>query len=87
MKTMLLTSAFTFGLSFAIQFVISGIMKIANAGKEAAQSAKELGDAFNQTKSEIEDYKTKIEELHDTINDSGSSIEDVANARKELMTI
>lgn len=87
LKTMLLTSAFTFGLSFAIQFVISGIMKIANAGKEAAQSAKELGDAFNQTKSEIEDYKTKIEELHDTINDSGSSIEDVANARKELMTI
>lgn len=87
LKTMLLTSAFTFGLSFAIQFVISGIMKIANAGKEAAQSAKELGDAFNQTKSEIEDYKTKIEELHDTINDSGSSIEDVTNARKELMSI
>lgn len=87
LKTMLLTSAFTFGLSFGIQFVISGIMKIASTGKEAAQSAKELGDAFQNTKSELEGYETRIKELHDTISDSGSSMEEVANARKELMTI
>ncbi len=58
-----------------------------NEAEEARQKAKELGDEFRSTKSDIEGYKTKIEDLQKVIHDSGSSIEDVTEARKNLMTI
>lgn len=51
------------------------------------QKAGELGDTLNSTKTETEDYKTRIEELHAVISNSGSSIEDVTEARKNLMSI
>ena len=57
------------------------------AMQEARQKAKDLGDTFKSTKSEIEDYKSQIEELHKTINDRNSSIEDVTNARKTLISV
>lgn len=57
------------------------------AMEEVRQKAKDLGDSFKSTKSEIEDYKSQIEELHKTINDSNSSIEDVTNARQTLMSV
>lgn len=57
------------------------------AMEEARQKAKDLGDSFKSTKSEIEEYKSQIEELHKTINDSSSSIEDVTNARQTLMSV
>ncbi|MCI9676966.1 MAG: phage tail tape measure protein, partial [Lachnospiraceae bacterium] len=57
------------------------------AMEEVRQKAKELGDSFKSTKSDIESYKSQIEDLHKTINDSNSSIEDVTNARQTLMSV
>lgn len=55
--------------------------------EDVSQKAKDLGSAFNDTKSDIEAYKSQIEELHNTINDSNSSIEDVTTARQTLMSV
>ncbi len=86
-KTVLLNSVITMGLSLAIQGIISGIMGLANASDRIQESAKEIGTSFKDTKSDIEEYKTKISELQSVINDSSSSISDVTEARKNLMSI
>ena len=67
--------------------LISGIHDFANAADDIKEKAKEIGGSFSSTKSDIEDYKAKIQELQDTINDSSSSISDVTEARKSLMSI
>ena len=58
-----------------------------HAMEEIRQKAKELGDEFSSTQSDIDGYKTKIKELYATIHDSHSSIEDVTAARKDLMAV
>lgn len=58
-----------------------------SAIEEVEQKAKDLGNTFGDTKSDIEAYKSQIEELHNTINDSNSSIEDVTTARQTLMSV
>ena len=87
LKTVLLNAAISFGIGLAIQFAVQGITNLIHATEEVRQKAQELGKEFSNTKSEIEDYKEKIEGLYKTINDSGSSIEDVTNARKTLMSV
>ncbi len=87
LKTILLNSAITMLGGWAIQAVITGFYEFSQVSGKVAERAKELGDSFNDTKSEIEDYKAQIEESYKTINDSSSSIEDVANARKSLLSI
>lgn len=85
--TILLNTALSFGLGLAIQGVITGISKLSSASSDIAEKAKQIGEAYKTTQSEISDYKTKIQELHDTINSSSSSIEEVTNARQSLMSI
>lgn len=87
LKTVLLTSALTMGLSLGIQALVTGFSKLANVEAEVREKAQELGDTFSNTESDIEDYKDKIVELYETISDSGSSIEDVTAARQNLMEI
>ena len=72
---------------WGITEAISGLYKLSQVSKDVAENAKELGESFSGTSSDIEDYKSKIEELYSTINDSSSSIEDVTNARKSLLSI
>lgn len=86
-KTLLLNSAITMLGGWAIQALITGFYKIIHVSDTVAEKAKELGDTFKSTKSDIEDYKSKIEDLHKTINDSGASISDVTEARKTLMSV
>lgn len=67
-------------IGWAISEALSGLIRFTQVSKDIANSAKELGDSFNNAKSEVSDYKTKIEELHSTINDSRASIKDVTEA-------
>ena len=55
--------------------------------KEVRDRAGELGDSFNNAKSDIEGYKEQIDDLYKTINDSNSSVEEVTEARKNLMSV
>lgn len=85
--TILLNTVLSFGLGLAIQGVITGISKLASASDDIAEKAKQIGEAYKSTQSEISGYKEKIEELHKTINSSSSSIEEVTAARQSLMDI
>lgn len=87
LKTVLLNSAITMGLSIGIQSLVSIISSCATASSRLQESASNLGNQFSSTQSDIESYKSKIEDLYKTINDSSSSYEDTYNARQELLTI
>ena len=74
-------------LIYALTSAIDIIYKCAIASDRLAESAAQMGSEFASTKSDISDYKTKIEELYQTINDDTSSYEDTYNARQELLKI
>lgn len=82
-----LSVAANMALMFIVSELISGIYQFAQASKDIANSAQEIGSKFKDTKKDIISYKKKVEELQGTINDSSSSIDDVADAREELMKI
>lgn len=82
-----LSVAANMALVFIVSELISGIYQFAQASKDIANSAQEIGSKFKDTEKDIISYKKKVEELQGTINDSSSSIDDVAKAREELMTI
>lgn len=87
LKTILLNSALTLGLTLAVQAVVTAISKLSQVSDNVAQKAQELGNTFSSTEKDIDSYKEKISELYATINDSDSSIEDVTTARKNLMEV
>lgn len=74
-------------LIYALTSTVDIIYKCATASDRLAESAAQMGSEFASTKSDISDYKTKIEELYQTINDDTSSYEDTYNARQELLKI
>ena len=63
------------------------LYKSFEAIKEVKDRAQDLSNTFNQSKSDVNSYKSKIEDLYDVINDSGSSIEEVTTARENLLTV
>ena len=74
-------------LIYALTSAVDIIYKCVTASDRLAESASQMGSEFASTKSDISDYKTKIEELYQTINDDTSSYEDTYNARQELLKI
>ncbi len=87
LKTVLLNSALTLGLSLGIQAVATAVSNFIRVSGDVAQKADEVSNTFNSAKSDIDSYKSKVEELQAVLNDSGSSISDVTEARKTLMSI
>ena len=71
------------GISQAIQL----FSDLASESDRLKESAQELGSAFSSTKSDIENYKNKIEDLYEIINDNTSSYEDTYTARQNLLSI
>ena len=82
-----LSTAANMALVFIVSELISGIYQFAQASKDIANSAQEIGSKFKDTEKDISSYKKKVEELQGTINNSSSSIDDVTKAREELMKI
>ena len=66
-------------LIYALTSAVDIIYKCATASDRLAESAAQMGSEFTSTKSDISDYKTKIEELYQIINDDTSSYEDTYN--------
>lgn len=87
LKTVLLNSALTLGLSLGIQAVATAVSSFIRVSGDVAQKADEVSNTFTSAKTDIEGYKSKVEELQAVLNDSGSSISDVTEARKSLMSI
>lgn len=85
--TMALNMVTSLAVSSLVSTILTGIYNLATMSDKIQESAKEIGSSFNDTKSDIEEYKTKITELQATVNSSSSSISDVTEARKNLMSI
>lgn len=67
--------------------VLTTIYKCITANSQLQKSAREIGQSFSESKSEIDDYQKKIGELRDKINDNSTSYEDAYKARENLLSI
>lgn len=86
----LLNAAISVGISFLISAAISGIMKLANAEKEAAEAAKEAAKASEELKKQnesLDDYKQQITELRTSLDSNTLSESEAYDARKKLLSI
>lgn len=86
----LLNAAISMGISLLISAVISGIMKLANAEKEAAEAAKEAAKASEELKKQnesLDDYKQQITELRTSLDSNTLSESEAYDARKKLLSI
>lgn len=62
------------------------IYEVLQESEKLAESARDLGQEFSKTKSEIDDYKIRVEELNEIINNS-ENLEEVREAREQLLSI
>ena len=82
-----LEAGLSFGITIAIQAIVDGITAYINAAQKAAEKTKEANDAFKQTETDIEAYRTKIIDLTNELNDSNITQEEQITKKKELMEV
>lgn len=87
LKTILMTSALTMGLSLGIQAVVTGISKLVNAENEAVQSAKEAADAYKESSSSMDDYISRYSELREQLLAAKGNEEETYNVKKQLLDL
>ena len=73
--------------SMLASVLLTTIYKCITANSQLQKSAREIGQSFSESKSEIDDYQKKIGELRDKINDNSTSYEDAYEARENLLII
>ena len=78
------------GLSLLASFVVSGMLKLINSEKEAAEAAKEAtkdAQKLSEEFSSLEDYKKQIKELRKSLDSNNLSQSEAYDARQKLLTI
>lgn len=74
-------------ISVAIEKIAEGISGIANYEKNLASAAKSAGEAFGQTESDLDSYKSRVTELQAVLTDHSSTVEEVTDAKQQLLDI
>lgn len=64
-----LNMALAFGVTFAIQGVITLITSMGKETEKAAEKMQELGDTFEQTKSEVESLESELESVQERLEE------------------
>ena len=84
-KTILLNSAISMGIGFAIQLAVQGITYLIQREEELRQATEEAIEAFESISSEVEALEDKLSELNDQINqlDPITDAEDIENLKAE----
>lgn len=82
-----LEAGLSFGITALIQLIVKGITDYINAAKIAAEETKKANEAFKQTETDIEAYRTKIIDLTNELNDSNATQEEQITKKKELMEV
>ncbi len=86
----LLNAALSFGASLLISAVISGITKLINAEKEAAEAAREAANASEKLREQaksIDDYKEQIRDLRKELDNNNLSEAEAYDTREKLLSI
>lgn len=74
-------------MSVAIEKITEGISGIANYEKNLASAAKSASEAFGQTESDLDSYKSRVTELQAILTDHSSTVEEVTDAKQQLLDI
>ena len=87
LKTVLMTSAMTFGVSFAIQAAMTGIMKLVQSHEKLRQESHTAAQVFSQSTKSIDDYVSKYQKLHSELTNSNTTEERQYEIKRELLGI
>lgn len=87
LKTVLMTSALTLGLTLGIQAAVMGIAKLINAEKELAQSTRQNAQANKDSLKAIEDYSDRYKTLHKELTDANTTEERQLEIKDELLSL
>ena len=84
-KTILLNSAISMGIGFAIQLAVQGITYLIQREEELRQATEEAIEAFESISSEVESLEDKLSDLNNQINqlDPITDAEDIENLQLE----
>ena len=82
-----LNTALTFGIGLLIQGIITGIMKLVNAEKEAAEKAKELQDQAVETARNYTSEKQSLEDLVEEYVALATTTSDLTTEKQRLLSI
>lgn len=76
-----------FGVSLAINALISGIYTLATASSTAAKNAKELNEQFQADTQQTQNWLDRTIELKEKLDNTNTSVQDAKTYRAELISI
>ncbi len=86
-KTILLNSAISMGIGFAIQAAVQGITYLIQREEELRQATEEAANAYKETTSSIEDYTKRYQKLHQALIEAKGNEEETYNIKKQLLDL
>lgn len=87
LKTILLNSAISMGVGFAIQAAIQGITYLIQKQEKLRQATEEAASAYQETASSIDDYVSKYQELRQALIAAKGNEEETYNVKKQLLEL
>lgn len=87
LKTVLMTSAITFGASFAIQAAMTGIMKLVQSHEILRQETQQATQAYAEVSKSIDSYVKRYQELHSALLQARDNEEETYNIKKQLLDL
>ena len=87
LKTILLNSAISMGIGFAIQAVVQGITYLIQREEELRQATQEAANAYKESASSIEDYTKRYQELRQALIEAKGNEEETYNIKQQLLDL
>ena len=86
-KTILLNSAISMGIGFAIQAAVQGITYLIQREEELRQATQESASAYKESTSSIDDYAARYQELRQALIAAKGNEEETYNIKKQLLDL
>lgn len=87
LKTVLLNSALTLGVSFLIQAAATGISKLVHSQEELARSARETAQEYETSSDALKGHIERYKELHTALINAKGNEEETYNIKKQLLDL
>lgn len=87
LKTILLNSAISMGIGFAIQAAVQGITYLIQREEELRQATQESTNAYKESASSIDDYISGYQELRQALIEAKGNEEETYNIKKQLLDL
>lgn len=87
LKTVLLNSALTLGVSFLIQAAATGISKLVHSQEELARSTREAAQEYETSSNALKGHIERYKELHTALINAKGNEEETYNIKKQLFEL